>query len=165
MPWTVVAIILLSLWIGAAMLVMLRSLSYGQSLQASSANMLSVMPFLETLESTMRNYESAPAPGGGTTIAHVGDLCVDKLNFSYSPGGPRVLEGLSFVIPKGLVLGIIGPSGGGKSTLVQLLLGLREPTEGVILANGVDLRTIDRQVWASKVAFVPQDAQLFSNAR
>ena len=150
--------------IGAVMLVMLRSLSYGQSLQASTANMLTVMPFLETLEATMDSYEGAPAPGGGTTIDLVGDLCVDHLDFSYSPDGPRVLQDLSFVIPKGLVLGIIGPSGGGKSTLVQLLLGLREPTAGVILANGVDLRTIDRQVWASKVAFVPQDAQLFSGS-
>jgi ATP-binding cassette, subfamily B, bacterial len=150
--------------IGAVMLVMLRSLSYGQSLQGSSANMVSVIPFLETLDTTMDRYEASPAPGGGVSINAVNDLVATNLSFAYSPTSEPVLRDLSFTIPRGSVVGIIGPSGSGKSTLVQLLLGLREAVSGQISANGIDLRTIDRQVWATKVAFVPQEALLFSGS-
>lgn len=58
------------------------------------------------------------------------------------------------------IIGIVGPSGGGKSTLVQLLLGLREPTTGRVLAEGRATRNFSRAEWARLVTFVPQQAHL-----
>ena len=55
-----------------------------------------------------------------------------------------------------------GPPGSGKSTLVQLLLGLREPISGSVLSNGRDIRVLSRAEWARKVTFVPQDAHLIA---
>mgnify|MGYP003378060353 FL=1 len=60
------------------------------------------------------------------------------------------------------IVGIVGPSGGGKSTLVQLLLGLREPTAGRVLAAGRPARNFSRAEWARLVTFVPQQAHLVS---
>lgn len=60
------------------------------------------------------------------------------------------------------MVGIIGPSGAGKSTLVKLLLGVRDPSEGRVLVEGIDLREVDREWWTERVAFVAQDAQLFT---
>ena len=60
------------------------------------------------------------------------------------------------------VIGVIGPSGSGKSTLVQLLLGLRDPTDGVVRADGRDIRTLSRSEWARRVTFVPQQAHLIA---
>ena len=54
------------------------------------------------------------------------------------------------------VLGVRGPSGGGKSTLVDLLLGLRTPDEGRVLVGGVDLADVDRDAWLRRIAWVPQ---------
>ncbi|MSV90237.1 MAG: ATP-binding cassette domain-containing protein, partial [Actinobacteria bacterium] len=72
------------------------------------------------------------------------------------------LKELTFLIKTGEVVGVVGPSGAGKSTLVQLLLGLREPTSGAIEIDGINLRDVDRASWNSRVAFVAQDATLFT---
>jgi len=67
-----------------------------------------------------------------------------------------------FRIETNEVIGVIGPSGSGKSTLVQLLLGLRDPSDGVVRVGGVDLREVERSWWTSRVAMVAQDALLFT---
>lgn len=148
--------------IGAVMLVMLRSLSFGQSLQNASAGMISVMPFLATLRETIAGYESEPARASGQIIERVGQIAVEQVDFRYHDDAADVLHDVNLTIEAGSIVGVIGPSGGGKSTLIQLLLGLREPSQGSIRAGGVDLRAIDRRRWSQLVAFVPQDAQLFS---
>ena len=147
--------------IGAVMLVMLRSLAYGQQLQVASATLRASQPFLETLQATLGRYEADRAPGGDARPARVDRVTVDHVSFVY-PAGNHALDDVSFTIPPGEVVGVVGPSGSGKSTLVQLLLGLRVPTSGTVLANGVDLSTIDRGWWTQRVSFVPQDAHLFA---
>ncbi len=147
--------------IGAVMLVMLRSLAYGQQLQVASATLRASQPFLETLQATLGRYEADRAPGGDARPTRVDRVAVDHVSFVY-PAGNRALDDVSFTIPPGEVVGVVGPSGSGKSTLVQLLLGLRVPTSGTVHAKGVDLSTIDRAWWTQRVAFVPQDAHLFA---
>ena len=73
-----------------------------------------------------------------------------------------MLHNVSATIDPHEVIGVIGPSGSGKSTLVQLLLGLREPTSGLVLAGDRDIRVLSRTEWARKVTFVPQDAHLIA---
>jgi ATP-binding cassette, subfamily B, bacterial len=75
-----------------------------------------------------------------------------------------VLSELSFDVERGETIGIIGPSGAGKSTLAQLLLRLREPTNGSYLVNGEPARELRRTDWTSRVAYVPQSPQLFYGA-
>jgi ABC-type multidrug transport system fused ATPase/permease subunit len=145
----------------AVMLVMMRSLSYGQQLQSASAALLSQMPYLEILDQTVARYRNDRAPGGDVDIDKVGKVTFREVSFGYAPD-QEVLHRLSFELGAGEVIGVVGPSGSGKSTLVQLLLGLREPTAGVIEVGGVDLRTVDRTSWTSRVALVAQEAILMS---
>ena len=147
--------------IGAVMLVMLRSLSYGQTLQTSSAQMNAAMPYLRRLQEQLDTYHEGRQVDGGQSVDSVGDLAFDDVWFSYVPGQP-VLKGMSFTIASREVVGIVGPSGGGKSTLVQLLLGLREPDAGSVLADGRPLPTLSRHEWARRVTFVPQAAHLIT---
>jgi ATP-binding cassette, subfamily B, bacterial len=148
--------------VAAVMLVMLRSLSYGQTVQSASGTLAGLAPFMEMIDDTIREYEEHPAELGSVAIAGVGAIAADDVSFSYTDGRP-VLHGLSFRIEPGEVIGVVGPSGGGKSTLVQLLLGLRNPTSGrVAVAGGVDLRDVDRRSWTDLTAFVAQDAKLVS---
>lgn len=63
---------------------------------------------------------------------------IRKLPFRYAAGGPNVLSGLNLHIPAGQCIAVTGPSGCGKTTLMKLLLGLLEPTEGEILIGGIN---------------------------
>lgn len=147
--------------IGSVMLLMLRSLSYGQQLLAVSGRLAASIPFLEGLTVTVERYRSNPASHGDLIPANVTPVEAHGVSFQYSRDRPA-LAGLEAQIGQGEMIGVIGPSGAGKSTLAQLLLGLRDPSEGAILAGGRDLRVVDRSWWTRRVAFVPQDPLLFT---
>lgn len=146
---------------GAVMLVMLRTLSYGQTLQQGSVYLAQIFPFLDRIESTVNEFESNRATSGTQKITKIKSINFSNVNFSYV-AGRAVIQDVSCQLLAGHSYGIIGPSGSGKSTLVQLLLGIRDPASGSITTNGIDLREIDRSSWTSKVAFVPQDATLIT---
>ena len=83
----------------------------------------------------------------------------DGVGFGY--GGGPVLRGLDLEIPAGKVTAIVGPSGVGKSTIVDLLVGLYTPGAGAIRVDGVDLRTLDLALWRRGIGYVPQEVLLF----
>lgn len=147
--------------IGAVMLVMLRSLSYGQQLQTASGNLMRSLPFLETLDSTLARYRSLRATEGRERLTTVGPIVAEHVSFSYT-NDRRALSGLSFRLEPGEIVGVIGPSGAGKSTLVQLLLGVREPTSGTITVDGVALTDVERTSWTDLVSFVAQEPHLIT---
>jgi ABC-type multidrug transport system fused ATPase/permease subunit len=104
----------------------------------------------------------AREPDTGSASAN-GDasLSVRNLGFSY-PTGPRVLEDVSIDLPAGRTLGIVGPTGSGKSTLVSLLTRLYDPPRGTIRFGGTDVLDLPLAVLGSLVALVPQVAFLYS---
>lgn len=146
---------------GAVMLIMLRTLSYGQALQQGSVSLAQILPFLTLMESTISEFEENRATGGTEKLVHIDSIVAEDVSFSYV-NHKQALRNVSFALEKGQSYGIIGPSGSGKSTLVQLLLGIRDPQSGFISVNGCDLRTVDRASWLSKVSFVPQEATLIT---
>ena len=80
------------------------------------------------------------------------------------PGAPRpTLDGLSLVIPRNTSLGVIGPTGCGKSTFVDLLLGLYRPTAGEILIDGQSLTPALVPLWQASIGYVPQDIFLIDD--
>lgn len=84
---------------------------------------------------------------------------VDGLHFSYPESREEVLHGVSFEIKKGDFAGIVGPSGAGKTTFVDILLGLLRPTGGSILVDGEDIFQNIRS-WQANLAYVPQSIYL-----
>jgi ABC-type multidrug transport system fused ATPase/permease subunit len=150
--------------VAAVMLVMLRALSYGQALQSASGAFANAAPSLEVVDDTVRHYREHPAEQGSRAIDRIGAIVADGISFAYVDDR-TVLHELSFRIEPGEVVGVVGPSGGGKSTLVQLLLGLRTPDTGRIsVGDGCDLRDVDRHSWTQRTAFVAQDANLVSGS-
>ena len=145
----------------AVMLVMMRSLSYGQQMQSSMGTLSANVPYVDMLDDTMQQYAAQRAPGGDRVIEEIGSIEVDSVSFAYHDGRD-VLRDITFDIEPGEVIGIIGPSGSGKSTLVQLLLGLREPASGRVTIGGLDLRDIERRSWTARTAFVAQEAIMVS---
>jgi ATP-binding cassette, subfamily B, bacterial len=149
--------------LGGVVLIMLRSLSFGQNLQTSYNGLHEGAPYLEALHDEQRRYEESSEDGGAVPVGRVGHVAFDGVSFAYEPGRP-VLFDLSFAAERGEVIGIVGPSGAGKSTLVQLLLRLREPTSGRVLADGRDLHQLSLDGWYQRVTFVPQEPRLFSGS-
>ncbi|MEI7445341.1 MAG: ABC transporter ATP-binding protein [Burkholderiales bacterium] len=85
---------------------------------------------------------------------------LEQLGFRYGPASPWVLRGVSLEIPRGMRLGIVGASGGGKSTLLDLLVGLQPPVEGRLRVDETTVDDSNRARWQAHVAQVPQSIHL-----
>jgi ATP-binding cassette subfamily B protein RaxB len=82
----------------------------------------------------------------------------------YAETEPFVLENISFVIEPGEFVTITGPSGGGKTTLIKIMLGLLEPTRGEVLIDGVQLSVLGTRAYREQVGAVMQEDQLLSGS-
>jgi ABC-type multidrug transport system fused ATPase/permease subunit len=102
-----------------------------------------------------------PDPPGAVEFKGVRDsVRFEGVCFEYRPGLP-VLHDVSFEIPRGKTVALVGPSGGGKSTLCDLLLRFYDPTKGRIAVDGRDLKTFRRASFLDRSAVVTQDPFLF----
>jgi len=94
-----------------------------------------------------------------------GDIVFDDVHFTYAlEPNKAVLKGLSLVIPKGKTTAFVGRSGGGKTTLINLLLRLYDPTRGAIRVNGEDIRSLDVYSWRNLMATVSQSTEVFAGS-
>ncbi len=85
-----------------------------------------------------------------------------NVTYSYPNSHEPAIDSISFIAEPGQVTGIIGSTGSGKSTLVNMILRFYEPTKGQVFVDGVDIREISQQQLREKVGYVPQKAVLFS---
>ncbi|WP_029105828.1 ABC transporter ATP-binding protein [Mycobacterium sp. 360MFTsu5.1] len=99
------------------------------------------------------------SPAAGSFSASPDLVEFERVNFSYVPGTP-VIEDLSFVAEPGTTVAIVGPTGAGKTTLVNLLMRFYEPDFGRILLGGHDIATMSRAELRSRIGMVLQDTWL-----
>jgi ATP-binding cassette subfamily B protein len=92
-----------------------------------------------------------------------GRIHVKNMSFRYGgPESPSILEQIDLEVPPGKTVAIVGRSGAGKTTLMKCLAGLLEPSEGIILYDGVDGRTLNRRQLRRQIGLVLQDNYLFA---
>ena len=115
------------------------------------------------MEASGRRYEPASVPAifNRTTVSTDARteqplIVMRDINFRYQQYGQPIFKDTSLDIHQGERILIEGPSGGGKSTLANLLTSLKQPNAGLILLNGLDLSTIGAAEWRQRVVYVPQ---------
>ncbi len=137
---------------------MLPVLQQAYSAWASvSGSQTSLQDALDLLDQPMPAYaEQRPA----VPLPFQQEITLSGLSFRYGPQSPWVLKNLDLRIVKGSRVGFIGTTGSGKSTLLDVIMGLLEPSEGVIKIDGMDLTLGNLRAWQRHIAHVPQSIYL-----
>ncbi|MEQ1596395.1 MAG: ABC transporter ATP-binding protein/permease [Casimicrobium sp.] len=91
-----------------------------------------------------------------------GEVVFDNVAFSYEPDR-KILKGVNFHVPAGQTYAVVGPSGGGKSTLARLLFRFYDVTDGAIRVDGLDVRAYTQASLRAAIGIVPQDTVLFND--
>ncbi|MBV9775154.1 MAG: ATP-binding cassette domain-containing protein [Gemmatimonadetes bacterium] len=123
-----------------------------QAMAAASSAYASLEAQIEEAERDRESGGGAPAP------ALVEGIELDRVCFRHR--GRPVLEEVALAVPAGAFVAIVGPSGAGKTTLMDLLAGLREPDSGEVRVDGVPLATVDPAAWRRRLGYVPQESIL-----
>ncbi|WP_255528711.1 ABC transporter ATP-binding protein/permease [Roseomonas sp. KE0001] len=118
---------------------------------------------MEAMFTLMREkQEVADAPDARPLAAGPGELVFEEVRFGYRPDR-TILKGVSFHVPAGRMLAIVGPTGAGKSTISRLLFRFYDLQSGRILLDGQDIRQVTQESLRAAIGVVPQDTVLFND--
>ncbi|MGF1532017.1 MAG: ABC transporter ATP-binding protein [Puniceicoccaceae bacterium] len=138
---------------------------YGQLSQISTSR-YSVEEVAEEFEPVLREVHRSPKTSSSAhaqTLGFENNLRLEKVSFQY-PGAPQpIFDNLSLNLPKNHSLGIIGKTGSGKSTLVDIILGLHQPTSGEVYADEVPINEANIHDWRRTIGYVPQEIFLIDD--
>ncbi|TIL79086.1 MAG: ABC transporter ATP-binding protein, partial [Mesorhizobium sp.] len=152
------------------LLVFMRIAPRFMDMQTQAQQLLINLPAYASMQDLQRRFDAeretaaSQAVQGVRLTLDVGldirDVSLAYAGLADAAEGKPVVSGITFGLPAGKVTALIGPSGSGKSTIADMLLGLLEPTQGKILADGVEIGPDNRRLWRDQVAYVPQDVFL-----
>ena len=149
--------------IGPVALLMLRGLTYGQSVYFFLAMKRAMTGTFEQLNLTMNFYSKNTLRTGIEEVTRFNSLTFDDVTFSHK-NGTEIVKNVSFRMKYGEILGLSGESGSGKTTILELICGLRSPDSGRILINETDLELINLDSWRKNYSLVTQEPKLISGS-
>jgi ABC-type multidrug transport system fused ATPase/permease subunit len=141
-----------------------RIFDYGKKLQNNLHNLSEFTPYLKNIIDYKENTNKAKEKQKfKRNFSFEKNLKFINLSFQYPDKNEKVLKNINLNINKGEMIGIIGPSGGGKTTIVDLILRLLKPGNGQILLDGKNIDTINLKDWRQNVGYVSQDIFLLND--
>jgi ATP-binding cassette, subfamily C, bacterial len=138
------------------MILLSRVLTNFGKVQSDYQELVGYEAFYWSLRKTLDEAAREVEPMTGTTRpALERSIDLDHVDFAYS--GTSVLQDCSLSIPCGMFVSLIGPSGAGKTTVLDLICGLIRAQGGKVLVDGVDLGSLDMRAWRRMIGYVPQE--------
>ena len=132
-----------------------------QNVFASLTQIRFNLPSIELLEREMKALDLPPAEPARRVLPPLRkQIELSDVRFAYDQTSPPVLRGLSLVVPKNSTVGIVGTTGAGKTTLVDILLGLIAPQGGTLAVDGVVVDRSNAASWRAQIGYVPQSVYL-----
>jgi ABC-type multidrug transport system fused ATPase/permease subunit len=139
-----------------------RALSAVMAVQMHYNKFLAASGALENITGYMEDMQAGREENG--TVAFKGlreELALDQVHFGYD--GQPLLQDVSLSIRKNETIAFVGESGSGKTTVMNLLAGILYPDRGAVLVDGVDLRTLDRRTFQSRIGYITQEPVIFND--
>jgi ABC-type multidrug transport system fused ATPase/permease subunit len=138
--------------------------TYFGQLQNQLQKAIEAVPYLMSVLNFEEKARQFKEEESGKVNFQTGDtISFNQVNFSYNLKKVNILNKINFNIKKGEIVGIIGPSGAGKTTIVDLVLRLFNPTAGKILLGDRDIKNISIKEWRDKIGYVSQDIFLVND--
>ncbi len=150
--------------LAALVLLGMASLEAVTPLGAAAANIDAVAAAAERLEEVTERPDPAPPAAEPLPLPPGGALACHGVAFAYPGGGEGPLRSVDLELEPGRAVALVGPSGTGKSTLAELLVRFREPSEGSITLGGTDIALLDPDELRRAVRIAPQDAWVFTSS-
>ncbi|MBQ8649643.1 MAG: ABC transporter ATP-binding protein [Flavobacteriales bacterium] len=146
--------------VGVFAVAALRLLPALRNILASWTQIQNTLCYVDVIEAGLSDDDNG-VKEQEQTITFEKEIRVEGISYTY-PDGHRVFENMDFSILKGEYVGVCGRSGGGKSTLFNILSTLLKPSEGYVKIDGVPLSDANRASWIKQIAYVPQEVFIFA---
>jgi subfamily B ATP-binding cassette protein MsbA len=154
-------------WLGEIILfiiIIFRLMIPAAKLNHSHSKVSQLEPALESVQKFLSTDDKPYLSDGLEPFVQLAEtVVIDDVKFRYNYDEASILKNVSFEIPKGKITAVVGPSGAGKTTLVNLIARLYDPQVGQILLDGTDLRDLIIESWRREIAIVSQDTFLFND--
>jgi len=137
-----------------------------QKIFADLAKLKSHLPVVELIHENLGDWEEEDARikrirrGDPVTIPFTKEIRLDGIRYTYPLGEEPVIKDQTFVIAKNTTVGLVGPTGCGKTTTVDIILGLLEPQIGNLLVDGISVNGDNLSAWQAHIGYVPQQIYL-----
>jgi ABC-type multidrug transport system fused ATPase/permease subunit len=146
--------------LGVLTVALVRLLPGVTSLSSNWMSVMGQLPILERVHQVVTGSIPMRKDGFRTLGSFEKAISFEHVSFAYNEREP-LFNGLNLTFEKGKVTAIVGPSGAGKTSIVNLILGLFEPTQGRITVDGVSLQEFKQESWLGKIGFVSQDLFMY----
>ena len=148
--------------LGATVLLVLRAVNLTQGLAGIAAQLQERQASLERVRGAIDQWGGAERSTGNRPCERIGRVVLDSVSFTYPDAARAALRDVDLTLEPGEELGLVGPTGAGKSTLAMIVLGLLEPGEGRLLVDGVPQGELLAADWHRRLAWVPQEPRLMT---
>jgi len=149
--------------LGVTVILVFRALAHAQTIAGVAQSLVQRRANLDLIRQRLRDWHT-PMRSGTQALPGIDRVWLERVRHAYVVDRPAALDGVTLEVCRGELLGVVGRTGAGKSTLASILLGVIVPTEGEVLVDGIPLADLAPAQWHARTAWVAQEPRLLSGS-